>query len=117
MYRRYKDRAEFFVVYIEEAHASNVWQLPANERDQVVYASPKSQEERGAVAQACMRNLGIEFPALLDNFDNATERGYTGWPDRLYVVDRYGRVAHKSDPGPFGFKPKDVEDTLERLFR
>ena len=47
--------------------------------------------------------------------DDAVERAYTGWPDRLYVIDRDGRIAHKSGPGPYGFKPEDVEATLARL--
>lgn len=40
---------------------------------------------------------------------------YAGWPDRLYVIDREGRVAYKSGPGPFGFKPAAVETTLVAL--
>jgi type I thyroxine 5'-deiodinase len=102
------------VVYIEEAHASDVWQVPGNRQDQVVYASPRDGAERTALAQACVRNLKIDIPALIDTFDNATERAYTAWPDRLYVVDRYGRIAHKSDPGPFGFRPKPMEEALKR---
>jgi hypothetical protein len=102
------------VVYIEEAHASNVWQLPANLRDNVVHASPQSPAERAALAGACVRNLKIDLPALVDEFDNATERAYTGWPDRLYVIDRDGKVAHKSAPGPFGFKPAEMETALRR---
>jgi hypothetical protein len=35
-----------------------------------------------------------------------------GWPDRLYVIARDGRIAYKSDPGPFGFKPADMERAL-----
>ncbi len=117
MYQQYKDQVAFYVVYIEEAHASDVWQLPVNIKQDVVYASPKSQEERTDVAGACVRKLGIEFPALLDKWDNSTERAYTGWPDRLYVVDRDGRVAYKAGPGPWGFKPKEVAETLARLIR
>jgi len=30
------------------------------------------------------------------------EAAYTGWPDRLHVIDVDGRVAYKSRPGPFG---------------
>ena len=52
-----------------------------------------------------------------DGPDDAVERAYTGWPDRLYVIDKSGRVAHKSAAGPFGFKPADVEATLKRLLR
>ena len=63
----------------------------------------------------CVRNLGIELPALVDEPDNRIERAYTGWPDRLYVVDRDGRIAYKSAAGPFGFKPAEVAAALARL--
>jgi hypothetical protein len=31
------------------------------------------------------------------------------------VVDREGRISYKSAAGPFGFKPAEVQATLERL--
>jgi type I thyroxine 5'-deiodinase len=48
---------------------------------------------------------------------NPTELAYTGWPDRLYVIDRDGKIALKSDAGPYGFKPANVRETLQRLTR
>jgi hypothetical protein len=102
-----------FVVYIEEAHASDGWQLPVNERQGVVFANPKSDQERESVADACVRKLNIEIPALLDGVNNAAERAYTGWPDRLYVIGKDGRVVYKSAPGPFGFDAKGMEAALK----
>ena len=99
---------EFFVVYIREAHPSDAWQMASNVRDQVVFASPKNIEEKQGIAQLCVTHLGIEIPALIDGFDNATEVAYTGWPDRLYLIDRDGRIAYKSAPGPFGFHPDQL---------
>jgi len=69
------------------------------------------------VAGLCVKNLGIELPAVIDEPDERVERAYTAWPDRLYVIDRDGRIAHKSAAGPFGFKPAGVQTTLERLLR
>ncbi|MBI4164147.1 MAG: hypothetical protein HY508_00255 [Acidobacteria bacterium] len=46
---------------------------------------------------------------------NPTEQIYTGWPDRLYVTDRDGKIAHRSDAGPCVFKPHKVRETLQRL--
>lgn len=112
MYRRYGDRAAFFVVYIREAHPSDIWQMSVNVRDQVVYQSPQNAGERVNLAGMCVRNLGIEMPALVDGFDNATDAAYSGWPDRLYVIAPDGRIAYKSAPGPFGFKPDDMERAL-----
>jgi hypothetical protein len=49
--------------------------MQSNIKDKVVFASPKSEEERAFVAGACVRKLGIEIPALLD-FGNSTEQTY-----------------------------------------
>jgi type I thyroxine 5'-deiodinase len=39
-------------------------------------------------------------------------RAYLATPDRLYVVDRDGRIAYRGGPGPFGFNPREMEQTL-----
>jgi type I thyroxine 5'-deiodinase len=105
----------FLAVYILEAHPSDVWQMESNIKDKVVFASPKDFEERSLVAGTCVRKLGIKFPALVDGFENSTEKAYTGWPDRIYLIDGKGRVAYKSKPGPFGFKPQELKSALEHL--
>jgi Iodothyronine deiodinase len=86
-----------------------------NIREKVLFANPKTGEERGNVASTCVRTLGIEAPALVDDMRNSVETAYTGWPDRLYVIDRAGRVAYKSKPGPFGFHPVEAERALAAL--
>ena len=115
MYEKYKDKVEFFAVYIMEAHTSDGWQTASNLRDKVVFSAPTSFAERGEVAQSCVVRLQIPFPALVDDFGNSTEAAYSGWPDRLYVIDREGHVAYKSDPGPFGFKPAEAARALKDL--
>jgi type I thyroxine 5'-deiodinase len=115
MYQRYRDRAAFFVVYIGEAHPSDAWQLPINLRDEVVYASPTSLDARAELADICVTRLGIKVPSIVDSFDDAVEKAYSGWPDRLYLVDRAGRIVYKSKPGPFGFKPEELERALKGL--
>lgn len=115
LYQEYRDRAAFYVVYIQEAHPIDAWQVNDNLKDDVLVASTMTAEERLQVAGLCVKNLHIELPALVDGPDNRVERDYTGWPDRLYVVDRDGRISYKSAAGPFGFKPAEVEATLKRL--
>jgi type I thyroxine 5'-deiodinase len=117
LYRDYKDRAAFYVVYIQEAHPIDAWQLDDNLKDDVLVKSTATKDERYNVAGLCVKNLGIELPAVIDEPDERVERAYTAWPDRLYVIDRDGRIAHKSAAGPFGFKPAGVQTTLERLLR
>lgn len=116
LYQEYGDRAAFYVIYIQEAHPIDAWQLEVNVKDDVLVASTRTHEDRTAVAGTCVRNLGIEFPALVDETDDRVERAYTGWPDRLYVIDEDGSIVYKSSAGPFGFKPEEVEAALERMF-
>ena len=115
MYEQYGSQIAFYAVYILEAHPSDVWQMQSNIKDKVVFASPKDEEERAFVAGACVRKLGIKFPAVIDGFENHTEVAYTGWPDRLYLIDAEGKVTYKSKPGPFGFHPADLEGAIKKL--
>ena len=105
----------FYAVYIQEAHPSDIWQMSSNIRDGVVFRDPRTDEERTNAAESCVRKLGIQFPALIDGVDNTVERLYTGWPDRLFLIDRDGRLVYKSTPGPFGFEPDQLEAALKGL--
>jgi Iodothyronine deiodinase len=115
LYREYRDRVAFHVVYIEEAHPIDAWQVEDNLKDDVLVKTTETPEERDEVANICVVKLGIEMAALVDEPDNRVERAYTGWPDRLYVIDETGHIAYKSAAGPFGFKPADVETALKRI--
>jgi hypothetical protein len=88
--------------------------MQSNAKDGVLFASPRNEAERYAVAGTCVRKLGIKFPAVLDGFDNRVEAAYTGWPDRLYLIAPGGRVLYKSKPGPFGFKPDDLAAAIRQ---
>jgi len=117
MHDKYGREAAFFVVYIGEAHPSDAWQLPSNLRDQVVFASPTDMASRTELAEVCVVRLGLKLPAVVDLFDDSTEKAYTGWPDRLYLIGVDGRVAYKSKPGPFGFKPDALEAALREALK
>jgi type I thyroxine 5'-deiodinase len=106
----------FYVIYIQEAHPTDLWQMSSNVRDHVLISSPTTDTERETAASSCVRNLGIKIPALRDGIANSTERAYTGWPDRLYLIARGGQIVFKSAPGPFGFDPKGLAQALESQF-
>ena len=114
MSAQYKDKVDFYAVYILEAHPTDVWEMQSNVRDNVLFRSPRDEEERASVAGTCVRRLGIKFPAVVDSFDNQVENAYTGWPDRLYLIGSNGRVLYKSKPGPFGFHPDDLVAAMQK---
>ena len=100
------------MVYIQEAHTTDGWQVPDNEREGVVYEQPKRAEEREAVAVACVVGLKLSIPTLIDEMTNEVDRAYAALPDRLYLIDAEGRIAYKSGPGPMGFKPQELEAAI-----
>jgi Iodothyronine deiodinase len=99
-------------VYIAEAHPSNVWQMESNVREGVLFRDPTTNAEREQVANSCVRKLHLQIPAVIDSIDNKVEQEYTGWPDRLYLIDADGRIQFKTEPGPFGFNAKKLGDAL-----
>jgi hypothetical protein len=109
---KYEGKVEFLLVYIREAHPTDGWQVAANQRDGVLLSSPRDYAQKEEYASSCVRNLGIKFTALVDEMDAGTELKYLGWPDRLYLVGRNGRIAWKGAPGPPGFKPAELESAV-----
>ena len=105
----------FYAVYIQEAHPSDIWQMGSNIRAGVVFRDPRTDAERVHMAESCVRTLGIRFPALIDGMDNSTERAYTGWPDRMFLINREGHMVFKTEPGPFGFDPSRLEAALRAM--
>jgi type I thyroxine 5'-deiodinase len=103
------------VVYILEAHPVDAWQDEDNQKEKISVLSPTTLAERCAVEGACVTKLALRIPAVIDDLENSTEEAYTAWPDRLYLIDREGRVVYKSKPGPYGFKPQEVEVVLKRV--
>lgn len=57
----------------------------------------------------------MSIPLLVDGIDNQVGIRYSGFPDRLYLVDREGKVAFKAGRGPFGFLPGELEQALVML--
>ena len=91
--------------------------MPANERDKVVHKQPKSAEERDKVAKACQSGLKLSIPMLIDGMDDAANKAYAAWPDRLYIVAKDGKIVYKGRPGPAGFNPGEMAQALDKLLK
>ena len=115
MHQRYGDRVEFLAVYVREAHPLDGWRMASNDRAGIKVKQPRARTERLQVARTCCSSLEIKMPVLVDEMDDRVGHAYSGMPDRLYVLDRQGRVAYKGGRGPFGFKPGEMEQALAML--
>lgn len=118
LYKAYKDRAEFFLVYIREAHPTPEGRTGSASSTRAPRGpdvkQTKTVEERALVASECIRNLGLSLPVLIDTMDGVFLRAYGGYPAGTTVVDLDGRVVFYSC-GPGGCKPKEAEAALKKI--
>ena len=110
LYANYKGKVHIYIVYIREAHPSQ----PKNRFD---IPQPKEWQERRKVAKDFAGTLKLSVPVLVDTMDDGVAKAYSAWPDRLYIIDRDGKVALEGDPGPWGFAPavKAAPAVLDKL--
>jgi hypothetical protein len=100
------------MVYVREAHPTDGWSMESNRRVGVALRQPRTFDERLEVARTCSRRLDLGFPMLVDQLDDRVGACYSGMPSRLYLIDGQGAIAYKSGRGPFGFKPRELEQSL-----
>ncbi|MBI2849453.1 MAG: hypothetical protein HYX80_00235 [Chloroflexi bacterium] len=137
LYLKYRDRFEFLTIYIREAHPIDGWWLGGGAAGQLtgwllrmgmsgrmkeasaikpaidIY-DPKTIEERQTVAQRCENTLGYEMTTLVDAMDDAVNTAYAAHPNRLYLVGADGRIAYAGGLGPFGYKPAELGEAIEK---
>jgi hypothetical protein len=106
----------FLTVYIKEAHAQDEWQMEDNEKQGVCYPQPRTFKQRLAIANDFAKRFRYPVPLAVDGMDNRAEKLYSGWPERLYILDEGGRIVYKGEPGPFGYHPEQVEAWLAKRF-
>ena len=116
MYQKYKDVAEFRMIYIREAHAVD-GARPSGIGRQLNIKDHTDYKSRCDVAERLIKDKALTMPMLIDNFENTTDMAYQAKPDRVFLVGSDGRLAVAADRGPFGFKPglDDCKTWLDKL--
>jgi len=102
-------------VYVAEAHATDGWQMESNVDEDVLVANHVTIEDRFAAAREGVARLGLTLPVLVDQMDDAVSNAFAAWPERIYVVDRDGRIADVGGPGPFEFDPNAAAAVVDAL--
>ncbi|WAQ95391.1 IOD1-like protein [Mya arenaria] len=104
---KFRDRADFIIVYIEDPHASDGWRFK-NNYDINVH---RSIDDRMKAAEELAR-LRPRCPVVVDTMENVANPAYGGLYERLYVV-RDGMVEYEGARGPGGYKLAEVEGWLQ----
>ena len=115
LYSRYRDRVEFFVVYIQEAHPTDGWQVESNIDENILFHQHLNYEEREVAAQSCTVGLHISIPILVEEMDNAIDEAYGAAPERLYLIGKEGRVVYHGGAGPHFFDLDELDEALQSL--
>ena len=117
IYQRFRDRVEFFVVYVQEAHPTDGWQTDSNLQDGVLFRQHQSYAEREEVAQTCSLDLHIGLPIIIEEMNNAIDEAYGAAPERLYLVGVDGKVAYQGGAGPHFFNLDEWERAIEAVLK
>lgn len=89
--------------------------MDSNREQQFVFNQPKVFEERKNLARVLVERLQYRMPLAIDGMDNAADKLFAAWPERIYVIEPGGRLAYKGEMGPFGFHPDEAEKVLASL--
>ena len=123
LYKAYKDKAQFFLVYIREAHPSpekgRLDEQRAKEQlkrfgDKGI-TQPKTMDERVIAADKCMKDMKLTIPILLDSIEGDYLKAYSGFQAGTVVIDIDGKVAYWTRGAPNGCKPPEAEAALKKL--
>lgn len=110
LYAEYKDRVQFLVIYIREAHPVDGWDIGSENR---IY-DPQTIRERRRVAGECEATLQYGIRTYVDEMDDAVMTAYAAWPERLYLVGSDGQVLYAGGLGPWGFKPEELQAAIDK---
>jgi hypothetical protein len=123
LYKQYRDRVQFLMIYIREAHPVDGWWLGGGlpgllfklkgTKAAMDITDPTTMEERRAVAGQCEAALQFGVRTYVDGMDDAVNKAYAAHPTRVYLVGLDGNVAYVGGIGPFRFKPAELEAAIE----
>ena len=118
LYKGYKADAIFLIVYIREAHPEKDGQAAANARFKVgdtVFNQPKTFKERRKLAELACDTWKMTIPTLVDTMTPSSGQTYEAWPNRIYVIDKEGKIVQRGPKGPRGVTPRAGEKALRDL--
>jgi len=112
---KYKDDADFMMVYLEEAHASDEWPIYQLEED---IPQHRTLDARLAVAERFRDDFDVapELTLYVDSIENEFNCAFASWPFRFWVIELGGEepiVGFKAMPQGATYKIKHLDQYLE----
>ena len=115
MFEANKKSIDFKIVYIRDTHPVLGFRAPTNDRRGIAPdQEPKSLADREKWACADRQKMKCTILVVMDTFDDKTMRAYDAFPQRVYVIDRSGKIAYSST-GLVGFDLENVSKALKSV--
>ena len=92
---------KFKFIYIQEAHAKDVWPMPSsryNPLGQAVNISNHtSLEERVAAAKSLVEGMDMQGEVLVDTMEDSFNTEFSAWPTMFYAISAEGKLVFKGE--------------------
>lgn len=107
----FSDIASFMMVYISEAHATDVWPLG----NTVCVNQHKSIEDRiKAAKEFIVEERKNKIPLFVDTMDNVFDENFHAWPERFYIIQGNAfKFIGKPSKEDKGFDKEQIVEWLE----
>ncbi len=105
--RDYEKVADFVVVYLREAHATDEWRIKNNRYSIRIH---RNMQERFAAARM-LHQMALPCPLLVDTMQDEAAALFRALPERLVVICD-GTLICEGKRGPAGYCLNDVRNCL-----
>ena len=91
------------------------FRAPTNDRRGIgPEQEPKTLADREKWACEDRKKMKCTIPVVMDTFDDRTMTAYNAFPQRVYVLDKNGKIVYSSS-GLVGFALEDVTKVVKSL--
>jgi Iodothyronine deiodinase len=90
--------------------------MKSNVAQDICYMQPTTFPQRVAIANDFVKRFHYPIPIAIDPMNNAADRTYGGWPERIYIIDESGIVVYRGGLGPFNYHPQEARAWLAKRF-
>lgn len=90
--------------------------MASNVKENICYPQPTTFPQRVAIANDFVTRFKFPLPMAIDAMNNAADRIYGAWPERIYIIDEQGKIVYRGGLGPFNYHPQEARAWLERRF-
>ena len=111
-YNEYKHKFNMFIIYINEAHAADVWNI--GESAGSINYSHKQISDRLIYGNNFKQEFNTEIPIYCDNMNNDFETDFACWPVRYFVIF-HKKFLKISEPGDSEIDICDLFKSLNQL--